>query len=377
MNKERLSYSLQDIYNLTNTIIPALTVLSILVGGLASFVYLNSLGASRLLLDFSVQEFTIIFIAYFIYVAYFYLFMYSSSISYHIFLNKYKCSKNAKSILEKYFMISILILLCILTENNQSLYIKVIVSLILILTFFYFLIRKLKGIGYIRNNLVKNIIFTFLLALDLSPILFIFFVTIFKDSLSFIYIMFFISSFLMLIELNFELKFVADKLSVFIVFIYPASLLFLFSLLIHELSMSNDYNYFILILLLIASLIGNHLLMKNAPGSVILSFILLILTIFISSKKLDTHISYTIFSVVGMADNKQRAYAIDPGFLSDSNIILDYKDNNKVKYICSKALVISSKVYVFKLHNKVYDKPNFYQIPIDKVHVYQGESCES
>lgn len=100
MNKERLNYSLQDIYNLTNTIIPALTVLSILVGGLASFVYLNSLGARQLLLDFSVQEFTIIFIAYFIYVAYFYLFMYSSSISYHIFLNKYKCSKNAKSILK-------------------------------------------------------------------------------------------------------------------------------------------------------------------------------------------------------------------------------------------------------------------------------------
>ena len=377
MNKERLNYSLQDIYNLTNTIIPALTVLSILVGGLASFVYFNSLGARQLLLDFSVQEFTIIFIAYFIYVAYFYLFMYSSSISYHIFLNKYKCSKNAKSILEKYFMISILILLCILTENNQSLYIKVIVSLILILTFFYFLIRKLKGIGYIRNNLVKNIIFTFLLALDLSPILFIFFVTIFKDSLSFIYIMFFISSFLMLIELNFELKFVADKLSVFIVFIYPASLLFLFSLLIHELSMSNDYNYFILILLLIASLIGNHLLMKNAPGSVILSFILLILTIFISSKKLDTHISYTIFSVVGMADNKQRAYYIDSDFLRDSNIILDYKDKNGFKYICSKALVISSKAYVFELHNKVYNEPNFYQVPIDKVRVYQGEKCKS
>lgn len=377
MNKERLNYSLQDIYNLTNTIIPALTVLSILVGGLASFVYLNSLGARQLLLDFSVQEFTIIFIAYFIYVAYFYLFMYSSSISYHIFLNKYKCSKNAKSILKKYFMLSILILLYILTENNPNLYIKVIVSLILILTFFYFLIRKLKGVGYIRNNLVKHIIFTFLLALDLSPILFIFFVTIFKNSLSFIYIMFFLSSFLMLIELNFELKFVADKLSVFIVFIYPAALLFLFSLLIHELSMSNNYNYFILILLLIASLIGNYLLMENTPGSVILSFILLILTIFISSKKLDTHISYTIFSVVGMADNKQRAYYIDSDFLRDSNIILDYKDKNRFKYICSKALVISSKTYVFKLHNKVYDEPNFYQIPRDKVHVYQGEECKS
>jgi membrane protein len=377
MNKERLNYSLQDIYNLTNTIIPALTVLSILVGGLASFVYLNSLGARQLLLDFSVQEFTIIFIAYFIYVAYFYLFMYSSSISYHIFLNKYKCSKNAKSILKKYFMLSILILLYILTENNPNLYIKVIVSLILILTFFYFLIRKLKGVGYIRNNLVKHIIFTFLLALDLSPLLFIFFVTIFKNSLSFIYIMFFLSSFLMLIELNFELKFVADKLSVFIVFIYPAALLFLFSLLIHELSMSNNYNYFILILLLIASLIGNYLLMENTPGSVILSFILLILTIFISSKKLDTHISYTIFSVVGMADNKQRAYYIDSDFLRDSNIILDYKDKNRFKYICSKALVISSKTYVFKLHNKVYDEPNFYQIPRDKVHVYQGEECKS
>lgn len=274
-------------------------------------------------------------------------------------------------------MLSILILLYILTENNPNLYIKVIVSLILILTFFYFLIRKLKGVGYIRNNLVKHIIFTFLLALDLSPLLFIFFVTIFKNSLSFIYIMFFLSSFLMLIELNFELKFVADKLSVFIVFIYPAALLFLFSLLIHELSMSNNYNYFILILLLIASLIGNYLLMENTPGSVILSFILLILTIFISSKKLDTHISYTIFSVVGMADNKQRAYYIDSDFLRDSNIILDYKDKNRFKYICSKALVISSKTYVFKLHNKVYDEPNFYQIPRDKVHVYQGEECKS
>lgn len=377
MNKERLNYSLQDIYNLTNTIIPALTVLSILVGGLASFVYLNSLGASRLLLDFSVQEFTIIFIAYFIYMAYFYLFMYSSSISYHIFLNKYKCSKNAKSILEKYLMLSILISLYILTENNQSLCIKVIVSLILIFTSFYFLIRKLKGVGYIRNNLVKHLIFTFLLALDLSPLLFIFIVTIFKDSLSFIYVMFAIVFFLMLFELILELKYVANRITIAILFVYPALLLFLFSLLIHELSQSNNYNYFILISLLIPSLIGNHFLMKNIPGSVILSFILFTLTILISSNKFDTHISYTIFSVVGMADNKQRAYAIDPGFLSDSNIILDYKDNNKVKYICSKALVISSKVYVFKLHNKVYDKPNFYQIPIDKVHVYQGESCES
>lgn len=181
----------------------------------------------------------------------------------------------------------------------------------------------------------------------------------------------------MLFELILELKYVANRITIAILFVYPALLLFLFSLLIHELSQSNNYNYFILISLLIPSLIGNHFLMKNIPGSVILSFILFTLTILISSNKFDTHISYTIFSVVGMADNKQRAYAIDPGFLSDSNIILDYKDNNKVKYICSKALVISSKVYVFKLHNKVYDKPNFYQIPIDKVHVYQGESCES
>jgi membrane protein len=377
MNKERLNYSLQDIYNLTNTIIPTLTVLSILVGGFTSFVYLNSLGSSRLLLDFSVQEFTIIFIAYFIYMAYFYLFMYSSSISYHIFLNKYKCSKNAKSILEKYLMLSILISLYILTENNQILYIKVIVSLILIFTSFYFLIRKLKGVGYIRNNLVKHLIFTFLLALDLSPLLFIFIVTIFKDSLSFIYVMFAIVFFLMLCELILELKYVADRLTTTILFVYPASLLFLFSLLISELSMSNNYNYFILISLLIPSLIGNYLLMKNVLYGLISSFLLFVITIFISSKSLNTHISYAIFSVVGMADNKQRAYVIDSGFLSDSNIILDYKDNNDVKYICSKALVISSKAYVFKLHNKVNNKPNFYQIPIDKVRVYQGEECQS
>ena len=85
MNKESVNYSLQDIYNLTNTIIPILTILSILIGGFTSFIYLNSLGARILLLDFSAMEFTMIFIAWFIYMAYFYLFMYSSSISYHIF----------------------------------------------------------------------------------------------------------------------------------------------------------------------------------------------------------------------------------------------------------------------------------------------------
>ena len=157
----------------------------------------------------------------------------------------------------------------------------------------------------------------------------------------------------MLCELILELKYVADRLTTTILFVYPASLLFLFSLLISELSMSNNYNYFILISLLIPSLIGNYLLMKNVLYGLISSFLLFVITIFISSKSLNTHISYAIFSVVGMADNKQRAYVIDSGFLSDSNIILDYKDNNDVKYICSKALVISSKAYVFKLHNKV------------------------
>ena len=118
--------------------------------------------------------------------------------------------------------------------------------------------------------------------------------------------------------------------------------------------------------------------MKKIPGSVILSFILFTLTIFISSKVFDTRISYTIFSVVGMADNKQRAYAIDSDFLRESNIRLDnYIYSNGVKYICSKALVISSKSYIFKLHNKINKKTNFYQVPVDKLRIYQGESCES
>ena len=131
-----------------------------------------------------------------------------------------------KSILEKYLMLSILISLYILTENNQILYIKVIVSLILIFTSFYFLIRKLKGVGYIRNNLVKHLIFTFLLALDLSPLLFIFIVTIFKDSLSFIYVMFAIVFFLMLCELILELKYVADRLTTTIFICLPSFIAF-------------------------------------------------------------------------------------------------------------------------------------------------------
>lgn len=383
MNKERLNYSLQDIYNLTNTIIPTLTVLSILVGGFTSFVYLDSLGARRLLLDFSVQEFTIIFIACFIYMAYFYLFMYSSSISYYIFLNKYKCSKNIKSILEKYVMLSILILLYMLSKDDSSHHSKIMV--LLILTFSYFLTRRLYRIRYTKSNAVKCLCLMLLLVFILYCGLFsnlchylYSLIEIDSKNLLFIYVMLFLVFISMLFELIFELKYVADCPSTIILFIYPASLLFLFSLLISELSMSNNYKYFILISLLIPSLIGNYLLMKKIPGSVILSFILFTLTIFISSKVFDTRISYTIFSVVGMADNKQRAYAIDSDFLRESNIRLDnYIYSNGVKYICSKALVISSKSYIFKLHNKINKKTNFYQVPVDKLRIYQGESCES
>lgn len=116
----------------------------------------------------------------------------------------------------------------------------------------------------------------------------------------------------------------------------------------------------------------------NIKHGILLSLILFILAIFIPSQISETYISYSIFSVVGMAEHKERAYAIDSDFLRESNIRLDnYIYSNGVKYICSKALVISSKAYVFKLHNKVNNKPNFYQIPIDKVRVYQGEECQS
>ena len=118
--------------------------------------------------------------------------------------------------------------------------------------------------------------------------------------------------------------------------------------------------------------------MINIKYGVLLSLILFIFAIFIPSQISETYISSTIFSIVGMADNKQRAYNIDSDFLRESNIRLNnYIYSNGVKYICSKALVISSKVYVFELHNKVNDKTNFYQVPADKLHIYQGESCES
>ena len=185
---------------------------------------------------------------------------------------------------------------------------------------------------------------------------------------------------LMFIELIFELKFVASKAYVFIIFFYPTTLLYLAAILISQLSYnySNLYFYSVLISFLLFGLIGNYLLMINIKYGVLLSLILFIFAIFIPSQISETYISSTIFSIVGMADNKQRAYNIDSDFLRESNIRLNnYIYSNGVKYICSKALVISSKVYVFELHNKVNDKTNFYQVPADKLHIYQGESCES
>lgn len=380
MNKESVNYSLQDIYNLTNTIIPILTILSILIGGFTSFIYLNSLGARILLLDFSVMEFTIIFIAWFIYMAYFYLFIYSSSISYHIFLNKYKSNKDAKKILIKHVMLSILFFLYILNYSYSSVYVKASISLISILMICYFVTNKIKGKSYIKNNAFKCLFFIFLLIFLLYFIRDLFFCFIlFHDSI-FIYILLGLVCILMFIELIFELKFVASIAYVFIIFFYPTTLLYLAAILISQLSYnySSLYFYSVLILFLLFGLIGNYLLMINIKHGVLLSLILFIFAIFIPSQISKTYISSTIFSIVGMADNKQRAYAIDSDFLKESNIRLDnYIYSNGVKYICSKALVISSKSYIFELHNKINKQPNFYQVPIDKVRIYQGESCKS
>lgn len=374
MNKESVNYSLQDIYNITNTIIPILTILSILIGGFTSFIYLNSLGARILLLDLSVMEFTIIFIAWFIYMAYFYLFIYSSSISYHIFLNKYKSNKHAKKILIKHVMLSILFFLYILTYSYSNVCVKESISVLSILIICYFVTNNIKVKSYIKDNACKCLFFIFLLIFLLS-----FFRGLFHDSI-FIYILLGVICALMFIELIFELKFVASKAYVFIIFFYPTTLLYLAAILISQLSYnySNLYFYSVLISFLLFGLIGNYLLMINIKYGVLLSLILFIFAIFIPSQISETYISSTIFSIVGMADNKQRAYNIDSDFLRESNIRLNnYIYSNGVKYICSKALVISSKVYVFELHNKVNDKTNFYQVPADKLHIYQGESCES
>ena len=373
MNKESVNYSLQDIYNITNTIIPILTILSILIGGFTSFIYLNSLWA-RILLDLSVMEFTIIFIAWFIYMAYFYLFIYSSSISYHIFLNKYKSNKHAKKILIKHVMLSILFFLYILTYSYSNVCVKESISVLSILIICYFVTNNIKVKSYIKDNACKCLFFIFLLIFLLS-----FFRGLFHDSI-FIYILLGVVCALMFIELIFELKFVASKAYVFIIFFYPTTLLYLAAILISQLSYnySNLYFYSVLISFLLFGLIGNYLLMINIKYGVLLSLILFIFAIFIPSQISETYISSTIFSIVGMADNKQRAYNIDSDFLRESNIRLNnYIYSNGVKYICSKALVISSKVYVFELHNKVNDKTNFYQVPADKLHIYQGESCES
>lgn len=380
MNKESVNYSLQDIYNLTNTIIPILTILSILIGGFTSFIYLNSLGARILLLDFSAMEFTMIFIAWFIYMAYFYLFMYSSSISYHIFLNKYKSNRDAKKILIKYVMLSILLFLYILIDNYSNVYVKASISLLSVLMICYFFTNKIKGKSYIKNNIHNCLLFIFFLIFFLFIFRGLFFDFILFYKSIFIYILLGVVCILMFIELIFELKFVASKLCVFIIFFYPVTLLYLAAILISQLSYnySSLYFYSVLISFLFLGLIGNYLLMMNIKHGILLSLILFILAIFIPSQISETYISYSIFSVVGMAEHKERAYAIDSDFLRESNIRLDnYIYSNGVKYICSKALVISSKAYVFKLHNKVNNKPNFYQIPIDKVRVYQGEECQS
>lgn len=377
MNKESVNYSLQDIYNLTNTIIPILTILSILIGGFTSFIYLNSLGARRLSLDFSGLEFTMIFIVWFIYMAYFYLFIYSSSIFYHVFLNKYKGNKNAKNILIKYVMLSVLLFLYLLINNYSNIYFKVSVSILLILMICYFIMNKITGKGYIRINIYNYLCLKFL---QIFFCFFLFFYLFnFFEGYFFICVLFIVVCFLMLCELILELKYVTSKLYVCIIFFCPTVLLYLAIALISNLSnnYSDSYFYLVLMLFLSLGLLGNYLLMKNLKQGILLSLILFILLIFIPSCMSKNHIGYSIFSVVGMADDKQRAYSIDSEFLRESNVRLDnYIYSNGVKYICSKALVISSKVYVFELHNKVNNKPNFYQVPVDKLRIYQGESCE-